>query len=576
MSRVAVRRTEIDIEQLARGILSRVPRSTILQVLDKCKKARTFKQYQDDPVGFADQVLGAYLTDDMRELMISVRDNPVTIAKSGNAVGKTFTAAHVAVWWRRCYPASQVYVTAAPPAERNLKKKLWKEILQAMGSALGVFDDWTITASMNITSDVPGEFITGVTIPTSGTEEERESKFSGAHAPHLLFVVDEGDSVPDEVYRAIDSCMSGGHARLLIMFNPRRRAGAAYQKIKDGRTSVVSMSVFRHPNVVLGEDMVPGAVTREQTVKRINEWSIPLNRFETPDMSCFEVPVFLVGAQAEDDARKVYEPLAAGWRRVTSPEMFYMVLGEYPVGGANRLIDDRDVDAAVTRWQQYTELLKAQGLRWPADVRPTFGVDVADEGGDYNSVSIKYGSYVSEFVRWRGVDVDATAMRLVELYAERNAEHTAVESDGLGAGVAPRMCREYYWWCEQCKKSYLDKNQHKCPVCETDCKKVRVAANKVYVGAGPNRKSEMGEFNKMRDQLWWSVREWLKKDPAAMLPPDDDLREELTLPTFENVNGRIRIMSKDTMRRLLGRSPDTADSLLQQFAFVARPRVRVL
>ena len=33
--------------------------------------------------------------------------------------------------------------------------------------------------------------------------------------------IDEGYPVPDEVYQSIVSCMSGGRARMLIMFNPR-------------------------------------------------------------------------------------------------------------------------------------------------------------------------------------------------------------------------------------------------------------------------------------------------------------------------------------------------------------------
>ena len=41
-------------------------------------------------------------------------------------------------------------------------------------------------------------------------EAVREAKFSGKHAPYLLFILDEGDAIGDEVYRGIESCMSGG------------------------------------------------------------------------------------------------------------------------------------------------------------------------------------------------------------------------------------------------------------------------------------------------------------------------------------------------------------------------------
>ena len=75
----------------------------------------------------------------------------------------------------------------------------------------------------------------------SGTEAQREAKFSGKHAPYLLFILDEGDAIPDEVYRGIESCMSGGHARLLIMFNPRAEVGEAYRMERDGRANVIKL-----------------------------------------------------------------------------------------------------------------------------------------------------------------------------------------------------------------------------------------------------------------------------------------------------------------------------------------------
>ena len=48
--------------------------------------------------------------------------------------------------------------------------------------------------------------------------------------------------------------------------------------------------------------------------------------------------------------------------------------------------------------------------------------------------------------------------------------------------------------------------------------------------------------------------------------PDDELLEELQAPTYEIVNGKIRVMKKDTMREVLKRSPDRADALCLTFA----------
>jgi hypothetical protein len=109
-----------------------------------------------------------------------------------------------------------------------------------------------------------------------------------------------------------------------------------------------------------------------------------------------------------------------------------------------------------------------------------------------------------------------------------------VDATGVGAGVAPMMMRKG------------------CP------------ATAVKVASSPTMKTEMGGFNILRDQLWWSVREWLRTD-RAMLPSDELLLEELRIPTYEVKNGRIRVMDKATMRELLKRSPDRADALCLTF-----------
>ena len=86
-----------------------------------------FAKFRHDPVGFGEKVLGESYTVDVKALMASVRDNPITVAQSANAVGKTHAAARIAAWFFKCFAGSQVYSTSAPP-EGNLKRLLWGEI----------------------------------------------------------------------------------------------------------------------------------------------------------------------------------------------------------------------------------------------------------------------------------------------------------------------------------------------------------------------------------------------------------------------------------------------------------------
>lgn len=485
-------------------------------------------QYQSNPVGFAEEVLGETLTDDVKLMMRSVRDNQITVAKSGNATGKTHAAARVAVWWYKAFGDCQVYTAAAPP-EQNLKKLLWGEIGSVIEGHTELFET-DEKKSLHVSKSA-NSFLTGVSIPASGTAAQREAKFSGKHSPNLLFILDEGDAISDEVYKGIESCMSGGHARLLVMFNPRAEQGEAYRMIRDRRANVVSLSAFNHPNVLTGEDKIPGAVDRQTTVRRINQWTRPLTASETPDTNCFELPGFLVGKMAVDQAGRKYEPLKAGWYKIVEPAFSYMVLGQYPAQGSNQLISREWIDTARSRYDSW---LIEHGATPPAYTSAVAGLDVGEFGSDCNALCLRHGNYVEPLVTWQGVDVIATGDRAAVELKTKKVSRCCVDGTGVGSGVTPHMQR------------------------------LNSPAVSVKVASSPTETSELGEFAILRDQLWWAVREWLRTD-QAMLPPDEILLEELLVATYTVDKGRIRVMRKIDMRELLKRSPDRADALCLTF-----------
>lgn len=495
-----------------------------------------FDQYQSNPRAFCETLFREHYTDDILAVMNSVLHHQITIAKSANAVGKSHGAARIAIWFYKVFADAQVYTTAAPP-EKNLRQILWGQIYSIAGSHPDLFVGDRITADMYIERD-PKSFITGVSIPSTGTPEQREAKFGGKHAPHLLFIVDEGDAVPPEVYRAIESCMSGGMARLLIMFNPRAEVGPVANMIRNGNGRVVEMSAFNHPNVMTGQDVFQGAITREKTVWRINEWTLPLAPSEKPDVECFRVPDSLVGAVATRANGEVYPPLPAGYRRAIEPPFFYMTLGVYPPQSESQLISRVWLNNAVSRWLSYVARF---GEVPPQKVTPLAGLDVADMGADGNQLCRRYGGFVPRLIGWRGVDPDMSAIKAAEqlgkLPFKKEDIPVLVDATGVGAGVAPRM-----------RRLGFDK------------------AQSVMVASSPTYKTEMGEFFQLRDQLWWSAREWLRTDTGAMLPPDEDLLQELSAPSYSVVGKQIRISKKAIMKEMIGRSPDKAEALVLTFA----------
>ncbi|MFZ2809406.1 MAG: hypothetical protein WAZ60_23730 [Desulfosalsimonadaceae bacterium] len=501
--------------------------------LETIKSQFSYSEYRDDPIGFCEDILHETLTDDVKKMMQSVQDYPITVAVSANATGKSHSGARIAVWFYKCHQDCKVFTAAAPPFE-NLKNILWGEIGSVVGKNAEMFSSDVVT-SLDIRRG-PEDFLTGVTIPSSGTAEEREAKFSGKHQAHMLFVLDEGDAIPDDVYKGIESCMSGGtKVRLLIFLNPRHAAGAVFRMQRDHTANVVHLSAFSHPNVIEGREVIPGAVTRETTVRRICEWTRPLNPEEKAEKeTVFDLPEFLVGCVGKSMAGHEYQPLEPGTRKIINAAFSYMVLGRYPAQGANQLISTEWISRARARYDVY---VAKHGDVPPVGASGIMGLDVAEMGDDLNIAMARHGGYVTTFKEWGGVDTIETGSRGVDwYYAHKGINRANVDATGVGAGVAPHMQL-------------------------SGC-----VAVGIKVSERPTFKTEIGEFRILRDQLWWQCREWLRKDPGAMLPPDEELIEELQTPTYCTDSGKIEVMKKADMKEVLKRSPNKADALCLTFA----------
>ena len=489
-----------------------------------------YAKYRQDPVGFMQNVLGLILTDQQKRFCEAVRDHQTVVGQSSNAVGKSFIVAAICIWVYKCFDGVQIYTLAAPP-ESNLRKIVWAHLNANFEKLPELFKN--DTRKDLLIQRNPLEFIAGITIPTSGSDQEREAKVSGKHSRVLVFILDEADAIPDAVFRGIESCASGGEVRIICTYNPRQPSGSVYRLVRDGKAHVLRLSAFDHENVITGENRFPGAVTRAVVVRRICEWCRPLAGQEKPDADCFELPAYLEGEVGVGQSGELYQPLKAGWYKITNPSFAYMVLGQYPSAGSNQLIAQEWINRARSRWDAH---IHAQGETPPALTRPVGGLDPSEYGSDETALIFRWGGYVGKPIVWSGMDPTETARRAAEHAKERSATRLFIDSIGIGSAL-PSL------------------------VSAAGMPGVSVKASERATA-----KSEIGEFNRLRDQLFWSLREWLRVDPGAALPPDETLLEELQVITYEIDAGKIKIMSKDNIRELLGRSCDRADALCLTFA----------
>lgn len=212
------------------------------------------------------------------------------------------------------------------------------------------------------------------------------------------------------------------------------------------------------------------------------------------------------------------------------------VLGEFYAGEEDSVVPLSWVEAAVERWHEWNE----KGRNDPGNPH-TVGVDVARSGTDKTCMAIRHGHVITEIRTYSHNDTMATTGR-VQGILEGDPDCTAiVDVVGIGAGVVDRL-REQGSKVQAFNASARSRNRDKT--------------------------GELGFIN-TRAAAWWRLRELL--DPSAgshlCLPPDDDLLGDLTAPKAgePQSGGKIKVESKDEIRKRIGRSTDRADSVVQAF-----------
>lgn len=202
------------------------------------------------------------------------------------------------------------------------------------------------------------------------------------------------------------------------------------------------------------------------------------------------------------------------------------VLGEFPRADDDGVVPLELVESAVLRDVE------------PVGTRPLWGVDVARYGDDATALAKRAGNVVPEPVKtWRNKDT----MQVVGLIkaewdgapADERPAEILVDAIGIGAGVADRLCE------------------------------LGLPARGINVAEAPAARNR---YLRLRDELWFQARDWLAARDCR-LAADEALAGELTGPRYTvESTGRLRVESKDEMKRRGLNSPDRADAFCLTFA----------
>ena len=203
------------------------------------------------------------------------------------------------------------------------------------------------------------------------------------------------------------------------------------------------------------------------------------------------------------------------------------VLGEFPTQSDDVLLPLHLVEEAVKR---DIEASPTTPVVW--------GLDVARFESDRSALAKRQGQVLIEPIKsWQNKDLmEMAGIVLAEVDAtpyQLRPQAIYIDAIGIGAGLADRLQ-------------------------ELDLPAVAVSVSETA--------SLKDRFSRLRDELFWNCREWFEQRDCK-LPNDTALISELTGIRYKYLsNGKLKIESKDEMKRRGQRSPDIADAFVLSFA----------
>jgi len=104
-----------------------------------------------------------------------------------------------------------------------------------------------------------------------GFATDNDMNIQGFHSPNLLVIITEAHNV-DQAH--IDAVKRLNPSRMLLTGNAFASGGEFYDAFHSGTElyKTVEISAYDTPNVVLGEDVIPGMVGVQQIEERKKEW----------------------------------------------------------------------------------------------------------------------------------------------------------------------------------------------------------------------------------------------------------------------------------------------------------------
>ena len=347
---------------------------------------------------FASDILGVRLWHKQEEVLRAVERERRVAVKSGNGLGKDFTAAVAVLWYVHAHDPAIVLSTA--PTFRQVRHVLWRQIHRLYRGASDVLGGRMLDTRWDLAED---RYALGLSANDA-------DQFQGFHCENMLVVVDEAEGVAESIYEAVEAVMTSAKPTLLLIGNPTTSSGGFHRAFhrERGIYETITISALESPNVEEGSIVIPGLTT----------------------------PAWV------EERRKMWGEGSAMFRA--------RVLGEFPDRGEDNLISVSDIeDATYPPGEVPTGEVPAGEVpagEVPADTvghQPAVvGVDVARFGADRTVIVVRRGATVVDMQVFHGFANTEVADEVQAVVHEQRPKQLNVDATGVGSGVVDILNQE--------------------------------------------------------------------------------------------------------------------------------------
>lgn len=463
-------------------------------------------EYRSDIVRFARIEMGVEFTEQELELVEAVQNHPRVAASGGRKVGKDFAIAIVAIWFYCSFPRARVRFTAVNGEQ--VRDVFWREVKMRLAES--------------------GRCLDCKRLDPGGPRP----------CPHAHPILEEPATLPKTGLRSEDFREIVG----LTASSEEAAAGVsgAYQLNIIDEASDVEEFVFEAVDGNLGGCALGKVIMLSNPTRNVGRFFDAFHEkssaYKTLYLSSRETPnaragkLLIPGLATADWIREMVEIYGEESQWVT-----IHIDGRFVRNPEGTVFSLEAIDASFMRWRE----AKAE-----SDVLQV-GADIAGAGdrADESGFAARRGDKILECYGRTGLDPDSGAhlIEVLGLIAKHRMPgdtiRVAIDREGEQGAKAWHHFEEY-----------LAAKEHE------------AAFALIGVRASERAQREPHIYERVRDELVASLARWLRE--GGSMPEDKKIRAQLNAHRWiPQTTGRSRLMSKDDMRKILGRSPDLADAL---------------